>query len=50
MRGVRLAAGGEHMVTDLVDGVVQMLESLGDPLPRHAVLARPVSFGPTGTA
>jgi hypothetical protein len=37
MGRVLLAAGGEQMVTDLPDGVVQMLESFGDPLPRHRV-------------
>ena len=28
-----LLAGGEHVVTDFVDGVVQMLEGFGDLLP-----------------
>jgi succinyl-CoA synthetase alpha subunit len=37
MGRVLLAAGGEHMRTDLLDGVVQMLESFGDPLPRQVV-------------
>ena len=34
---VLLAAGGEHVRTDLPDSVIQILESFADPLPRHAV-------------
>jgi hypothetical protein len=32
-----LAAGGKHVVTDFVDGVVQVLESFDDPLPRRVM-------------
>ena len=37
MRPDLFAAGGEHIVTDLVDRVVQMLKSFCDALSSHAV-------------
>jgi len=44
-----LLAGGEHVVTDFVDGVVQMLEGFGDLLPGSVMRQGGAGSGYLGT-